>query len=87
MKLILNYIKKHLNRFHAPKIQRQIDDGIELLLLKMQTDVILEYENKILIIEPKYFGRNISKYYLYILSYILIINIILPLIYQMGSFL
>ena len=29
----------------------------------MLTDVTLEYENKIVIIDAKYYGRNLSKHY------------------------
>ena len=64
-KFILNYYRKeHLEiRAHAPQIPWQIDDGIDFLLPKMQTDVTLEYEDKILIIDAKYYGRNLSKHY------------------------
>ena len=64
-KFILNYYRKEHPeiRAHAPQIPWQIDDGIDFLLPKMQTDVTLEYENKILIIDAKYYGRNLSKHY------------------------
>ena len=64
-KFILNYYKKEHPEIkaHAPQIPWQIDDGIDFLLPKMQTDVTLEYENKILIIDAKYYGRNLSKNY------------------------
>lgn len=64
-KFILNYYKKEHPeiRAHAPQIPWQIDDGIDFLLPKMQTDVTLEYENRILIIDAKYYGRNLSKNY------------------------
>lgn len=64
-KFILNYYKmEHPEiKAHAPQIPWQIDDGIDFLLPKMQTDVTLEYDNKILIIDAKYYGRNLSKHY------------------------
>ncbi|WP_407411679.1 5-methylcytosine-specific restriction endonuclease system specificity protein McrC [Methanobrevibacter sp.] len=64
-KFILNYYKKEHPeiRAHAPQIPWQIDEGIDFLLPKMQTDVTLEYENRILIIDAKYYGRNLSKNY------------------------
>ena len=64
-KFILNYYKKEHSEIkaHTPQIPWQIDDGIDFLLPKMQTDVTLEYEEKILIIDAKYYGHNLSKNY------------------------
>lgn len=64
-KFILNYYKKEHPEIkaHAPQIPWQIDEGIDFLLPKMQTDVTLEYGRKILIIDAKYYGRNLSKNY------------------------
>ena len=64
-KFILNYYKREFPEIkaHAPQIPWQIDDGIDFLLPKMQTDVTLECESKILIIDAKYYGRNLSKHY------------------------
>lgn len=64
-KFILNYYRKeHPNiKAHAPQIPWQIDDGIDFLLPKMQTDVTLECGRKILIIDAKYYGRNLSRNY------------------------
>ena len=64
-KFILNYYKKEHPEIkaHAPQIPWQIDDGIDFLLPKMQTDVTLECGRKILIIDAKYYGRNLSKNY------------------------
>lgn len=64
-KFILNYYRKEHPKIkaHSPQIPWQIDDGIDFLLPKMQTDVTLEYKNKILIIDAKYYGRNLSKNY------------------------
>ena len=64
-KFLLNYFKKeHPNILtHAPQIDWQIDDGIDLLLPKMKTDVTLEYQNKILIIDAKFYSQNTLKNY------------------------
>ena len=64
-KFLLNYFKKeHSNILtHAPQIDWQIDEGIDLLLPKMKTDVTLEYQNKILIIDAKFYSQNTLKNY------------------------
>ena len=64
-KFILNYyIKEHPEiKAYAPQIDWQIDDGYDFLLPKMQTDVTLEYENKILIIDAKFYSNNILQNY------------------------
>ena len=64
-KFLLNYYKKeHPDiKTHAPQIDWQIDDGLDFLLPKMQTDVTLEHENKILIIDAKFYSRNTSQNY------------------------
>ena len=64
-KFILNYyIKEHPEiKTHAPQIDWQIDEGLDFLLPKMQTDVTLEYENKILIIDAKFYSHNILQNY------------------------
>ena len=64
-KFILNYyIKEHpYIKAHAPQIDWQIDEGVDFLLPKMQTDVTLEYENKILIFDAKFYSQNISENY------------------------
>lgn len=62
-RFILNYYKrehKHIS-VSSPQIKWQIDDGIDSLLPKMKTDVLLEYENTILIIDAKFYKRNTSK--------------------------
>ncbi len=62
-KFILNYyIKEHPEiQSYNPQIDWQIDEGRDLLLPKMQTDVTLEYENKILIIDAKFYSSNTSE--------------------------
>lgn len=64
-KFILNYYRKEHPEIkaHAPQIPWQIDEGIDFLLPKMQTDVTLECGKKILIIDAKYYGRNLTENY------------------------
>ena len=64
-KFLLNYFKKEHPYLltHSPHIDWQIDDGMDSLLPKMKTDVTLEYENKILIIDAKFYKKNTVKYY------------------------
>ena len=64
-KFILNYyIEEHPEiKAHAPQIDWQIDEGLDFLLPKMQTDVTLEYENKILIIDAKFYSLNLLQNY------------------------
>lgn len=64
-KFLLNYFKKEHPKIkaHAPQIDWQIDEGWDVLLPKMKTDVTLEYENKILIIDAKFYSHNTSQNY------------------------
>ena len=60
---LLNYFKKEhpYVKTHAPQINWQIDEGLDFLLPKMKTDLTLEYENKILIIDAKFYTSNTSQ--------------------------
>lgn len=62
-KFLLNYFGKEHRRIktHAPQIDWQVDDGVDFLLPKMKTDVTLEHENRILIIDAKFYSQNISE--------------------------
>ena len=64
-KFLLNYFKKEhpYIKTHAPQIEWQIDEGVDFLLPKMKTDVTLEYENKILIMDAKFYTHNTSENY------------------------
>ena len=59
-KFLLNYYKKEHPEIktHAPQIDWQIDEGWDVMLPKMKTDVTLEYEDKILIIDAKFYSHN-----------------------------
>lgn len=62
-KFILNYYIKHHPEIKASaaQIDWQIDEGKDYLLPIMQTDVTLEYKNKILIIDAKFYSHNTLK--------------------------
>lgn len=64
-KFLLNYFKKEYPKIkaHAPHIDWQIDEGRDDLLPKMLTDVTLEYGNKILILDAKFYSHNTSQNY------------------------
>ena len=64
-RFLLNYYKKEHPEIltHAPTIDWQVDDGVDFLLPKMKTDVTLEYENKILIIDAKFYSQNLVENY------------------------
>ena len=61
------FILKYYQREHpeikaySPQIPWQIEEGGDALLPKMQTDVTLEYEENVLIIDAKFYTRNTSQ--------------------------
>lgn len=64
-KFILNYYRKeHLYlKAYSPQIEWQLDDDFSEMLPRMQTDITLEYEDKILIIDAKYYSDTTQSYY------------------------
>lgn len=64
-KFILNYYKKeHPSvKASASQINWQLDDGIDYLLPRMQSDIMLEYGDKVLIIDAKYYKNTTQSYY------------------------
>ena len=64
-KFILNYYRKEHSylKAYSPQIEWQLDDDFDDLLPKMQTDITLEYEDKILIIDAKYYSNTTQSYY------------------------
>lgn len=64
-KFLLNYFKKEHPEIytHAPQIDWQIDEWVDFLLPKMKTDVTLEYGDRILIIDAKFYSSNTSQNY------------------------
>lgn len=64
-KFILNYYRKEHSylKAYSPQIEWQLDDDFAEMLPKMQTDITLEYEDKILIIDAKYYSRTTQSYF------------------------
>lgn len=61
-KFILEYYKREHSylKAYSPQIKWQLDDDEDYLLPRMQTDVTLEYEGKVLIIDAKFYSKIIS---------------------------
>ncbi len=64
-KFILNYyIKEHKEiKAYSPQIQWQLDDDFSEFLPTMQTDITLESDNKILIIDAKYYSDTFQYHF------------------------
>ena len=64
-KFLLNYFRKEHPQIstNALTIDWQIDEGWDVLLPKMKTDVTLEYGGKILIIDAKFYTQNTLENY------------------------
>ena len=64
-KFILEYYKLEYPeiKVHSPQIKWQLDDDNSWLLPVMQTDIVLSYGDKTLIIDAKYYGNIFRKHY------------------------
>ena len=64
-KFILNYYRKEHKylKAYSPQIEWQLDDDFSEMLPRMQTDITLEYEDKILIIDAKYYSNTTQSYF------------------------
>ena len=64
-KFILNYYKKEHPKINASasQIKWQLDDGEDYLLPRMQSDIMLSYLDKVLIIDAKYYRYTTRSYY------------------------
>lgn len=64
-KFILNYYKKEHPSINASasQIKWQLDDDEDYLLPRMQSDIMLSYLDKILIIDAKYYKNTTQSYY------------------------
>lgn len=64
-KFILEYYRKHYPQIKiaASQIGWALDDGISAMLPTMQSDIMLTYGNKTLIIDAKYYGHTTQKQY------------------------
>ena len=66
-KFVRQYYRKHYPQFHitAAHIEWDIDDGILEFLPTMKSDITIEYNGKILIIDTKYYARTMQTNGLY----------------------
>lgn len=64
-KFILEYFKKHYPQIKttASQIGWALDDGISAMLPMMQSDIMLSFGNKTLIIDAKYYGHTTQRQY------------------------
>ena len=64
-KFILEYVRKeHPHVIANPsQIPWQLDDGMNDMLPKMQTDIMLSYKEKTLIIDAKYYTHTTQRYF------------------------
>jgi 5-methylcytosine-specific restriction enzyme subunit McrC len=64
-KFILGYYRtEHPEiKANAPQVPWQVDDGIKTMLPIMQTDITLEYKEKVLIIDAKFYGHTTQVQY------------------------
>ena len=64
-KFILEYYKKEYPYIttNASKIKWQLDDGMDYMLPNLLSDITLEYDNKVLIIDAKYYSRIMQNRY------------------------
>lgn len=62
---ILEYYKKEFPtvKVSASQIEWDLDDGFDHMLPRMQSDITLEYNNKILIIDAKYYSKIMQNNY------------------------
>ena len=62
-KFIFEYYRKEFPEIKtsASQIKWAVDDGFRLMLPVMQTDIMLEYKEKVLIIDAKYYSHNTQK--------------------------
>ena len=64
-KFILEYYKKEYPyiKTNASKIKWQLDDGMDYMLPNLLSDITLEYDNKVLIIDAKYYSHIMQNRY------------------------
>ena len=64
-KFILEYYRKEFPRIsaNATQISWQLDDDIDYMLPVMQTDIMLSYKEKVLIIDAKYYSHSTQVQY------------------------
>ena len=64
-KFILEYYKKEYSyiKTNAAQIKWQLDDGMGYMLPNLLSDITLEYDNKVLIIDAKYYSHIMQNRY------------------------
>lgn len=64
-KFILEYYRREFPQISASpsQIPWAVDDGMRAMLPVMQSDIMLEYENKVLIIDAKYYSHTTQAQY------------------------
>ena len=64
-RFILEYFKKHFPviKTNSPKIKWALDNDEDLLLPSMQSDIMLTYNDKTLIIDAKYYSHTTQTYH------------------------
>ena len=62
-KFILNYFKKEYPEVNtgAFHINWQVDDGFDYMLPQMRSDVTLEYNGRVVIIDAKFYSQNLQR--------------------------
>lgn len=62
-KFILEYYSKEWPKLHAaaPEIKWALDDEVGTMLPVMQSDIVLYHENKVLVIDAKYYGQIMQR--------------------------
>lgn len=66
-KFILEYYRKHYPNYtvSASHINWNVDDGVVDLLPAMKSDITIEHEGKVIIIDAKYYSKTMQTNYLY----------------------
>ena len=64
-KFILEFYKKECPKFKvsSSKINWKLDDGDIQNLPTMQSDIMIEFKNKVLIVDAKYYSNNMQSYF------------------------
>lgn len=64
-KFLLAYYRKHFPHLNpqSKQIDWALDDGEKIFLPKMQSDVMLSTDDKVLIIDAKFYSKTLQKYF------------------------
>ena len=62
-KFVLHLLRKETNyNVSSPKINWNVDDYESLRLPRMETDIVVKHKNKVVIIDTKFYSKNINIY-------------------------